>query len=164
MSDTYIDPADAKDHLGIDEGLTIHDRRIGQCIRGAEDWAENYTNRSLSELMLLDSPQDANLAPIEVPALPTGDPVACWPQGIAYPSYLTTPVSDWLPSNFRHYWAHVGPTPSPNRDDSKPLRGDAYMAMLLYMETLFDRNTDNLVLLQKRAESMLDPYRIGLGV
>lgn len=155
----YVSLADAKDHLGVDEGLQIHDRRISLCIGGAEDWAENYTNRSLGELMLLDSPADDKQVPLPNPV----DPIANWPSQYPRPLYLDSPVSDWMPENFRHYWAHCQPTISA-RDDSKPLRRDIYSALLLYMETLFDRNTDNFAILQLRATQMLDPYRIGQGV
>lgn len=154
---TYVTVDEAKGQLSIDAGLDIHNDRIELLIGAAEDWAENYTQRELGELMVLDSPSDDSQHPLPDPV----DPIKNWPDRFPRPSYLDCPISEWMPADFRHYWAHVGPV---ELGTAKPLRRDVKAAILLKVESLFDRNTDNWQLLEKTAMTMLDPYRIGLGV
>lgn len=154
---TYVTLDEAKGQLSIDVGLTEYDSRISALIGAAEDWAENYTQRSLAELMLLDSPSDDQQVALPDPV----DPIHNWPEKFPRPDYLQLQIVDWLPEHYRHYWAHVGPV---EFGTEKPLRRDVKNAILMYMETLFDRNTENFLMLQQCAQRMLDPYRIGLGV
>lgn len=155
---TYVTLEDAKEQLSIDESLTIHDVRIKKLIGAAEDWAENFTQRSLGELMELDSPRDSDQTalpdPVDSPHKPP------WNCALPEPDWLGWPQSTWTVQHWQMYWAN-NPI---HKDQSKPLRRDVYAGILLYMESLFDRNTDNFVLLQKRAEDLLWPYRIALGV
>ena len=155
---TYVTLADAKDHLSIDAGLTVHDVQLTKIIGAAEDWAENFTQRSLGELMDLDSPRDSDAVPlpnpVDSPALPT------WPPSVPQPDWLSFPQSIWTTQQWQTYWA-VNPI---HQDHSKPLRRDVYNGILLKIQALFDRNSDDMKLLEDAAENMLWPYRIGLGV
>ncbi len=149
----YISLQDAKDQLSIDAGLTIHDERIAQLIGASIDWAENYTQRSLGELLQPAGPTDSSATPLPDPVnspdrthryIEPGDEDYSW-QG-PYPSgspYVPNPITV---------------------DQSMPLRRDVKAAILLHVELLFDRNTDNWELLQETAEALLDPYRTAMGV
>ena len=54
---TFITLAELEHQLSIDEVLTIHDNRINLLIRGVPvSLAENYTQRSLAQLMRLTLP------------------------------------------------------------------------------------------------------------
>lgn len=155
---TYVTLEDAKEQLSIDAGLTIHDTRIVKLIGAAEDWAENFTQRSLAELMELDSPRDSDQTaapdPVDSPKIPP------WNSQLPPPDWLTLPQAIWSTQQWQMYWAN-NPI---HQDQAKPLRRDVYAAILLYMESLFDRNTDNFELLETRAQALLFPYRIALGV
>jgi hypothetical protein len=156
---TYVTLSEARAQVSVDAGLTMYDERIELLVGAAEDWAENYTQRSLAELMTLDSPADESQTPLPEPV----DPIQNWPDCFPRPDYLSLQIVDWVPDNFRHYWAHVAPGPV-ELGTAKPLRRDVKAAILLKFETLFDRNVDNTELLEKAAMAMLDKYRIGLGV
>jgi hypothetical protein len=151
----YISLEQAKAQLSIDDGLTIHDQRICDMVGAAIDWAENFTQRSLGELMELDSPSDAS-------ATPQADPKDRPSRHHIWYDDDWIDTSLWVPDDWRRHWAE-NPNPAAI-DQSRPLRRDVHAAILLYMETLFDRNTDNLAILETRAENMLWPYRIALGV
>jgi len=155
---TYVTLADAKAQLSIDDGLTIHDTRIKKLIGAAEDWAENFTQRSLAELMELDSPRDSDQTPAPDPVDSPNPPP--WNCPLPRPEWLDWPQSIWTTQHWQTYWAN-NPI---HQDQARPLRRDVYAAILLYMESLFDRNTDNFELLETRAEALLWPYRIALGV
>jgi hypothetical protein len=150
MSD-YISLQAAKDQLSIDAGLTIHDARIELLIGASIDWAENYTQRSLGELLQPLSPADAIATPLP-------DPVDSPPAQSAFVE----------PGDQNYLWDYPTTSPSPPNpnsiDQSSPLRRDIQTAILLHVELLFDRNVDNWELIQKTAEALLDPYRTGMGV
>lgn len=150
---TYITLAEAKAQLSIDDGLTQWDDRIQALIGASIDWAENFTQRSLGELLELNSPADSAAVLLPDPKDSPG------PQHFFYENEWVD-TSFWTPDNWRTYWAK-NPI---QQDQSKPLRRDVKAAILLYLETLFDRNTENMALLEKRATDMLWPYRIALGV
>lgn len=161
LIDTYVTLQDAKEHLAIDEGLTIHDSRIMLCIGAAEDYAENYTQRSLAELMLLDSPADADQT-----AAPEPDPLTVrWNQNFPRPDWIDTPIHLWDATQWHFYWqCNPLPTADTAHGNAKPLRRDVYSAIMLKMETLFDRNTDNSKMLADTCDTMLTPYRLRMGV
>lgn len=152
----YISLTEAKDQLSIDDGLTIHDARIERLIGAAIDWAENFCGRSLGELMELDSPSDASAVPLPEPVdspsfvIAPADAGVVGVQGWAY----------WDEKTWRDYWKN-NPILA---NDAKPLRRDVKEAILMKIEQMFDRNTDNWQLLESTTESMLFPYRIGMGV
>jgi hypothetical protein len=149
----YITLAQAKAQLSIDESNTYFDDRIQDLIGAAIDWAENFTNRSLGELLEIDSPADSAAVPLPDPKdSPT--PNHFWYSG----DWVDTTL--WNPDEWRNYWAK-NPI---EQDQSKALRRDVKAGILLYLETLFDRNIENFALLEKRAQDMLWPYRIALGV
>lgn len=159
---TWITVADVKDHLSIDESITTWDKRIQSLIGAAIDWAENFTNRSLGELLTLDSPRDST-------AVPLPNPVDSPPCNGFYNNNGNWAYWDgeeyvdpslWEPSQWRAFWV-ANPV---QQDQSAPLRRDVREAILLYIETLFDRNPENFLLLERRATDMLWPYRIALGV
>ncbi len=148
----FITLSQAKDQLSIDAGLTIHDDRITFLIGAAIDWAENYTQRSLGELLQPAGPLDSAAVPL------------------ADPQDVTDPRSAYVEPGDEYTWvqaATVGNPIIPNPvtlDQSQPLRRDVQAAILLHVELLFDRNVDNIELLEATAERLLDPYRTGLGV
>jgi hypothetical protein len=162
----YISLDDAKLQLSIDLGNTYWDPRIEDLIGAAIDWAENFTQRSLAELVELNSPSDSNPQPAPDPK---DSPSWINP----YPAALdVTDIVDgpgvqawygwegWTQETWLAYWANNPML----KDQSQPLRRDVKAAILLYMESLFDRNTDNFELIETRCESMLFPYRVGMGV
>ena len=155
----YISLTEAKEQLSIDDGLTIHDARIERLIGAAIDWAENFCGRSLGELMELNSPADDSAVPL--------------PEPVDSPTFVTPPVAGgvigvqgfndwayWDEKTWRDYWKN-NPILA---NDAKPLRRDVKEAILMKIEQMFDRNTDNWQLLESTTESMLFPYRIGMGV
>lgn len=155
----YISLAEAKGQLSIDADLTIHDDRIEFLIGSAIDWAENFTQRSLGELLELNSPADTIAVPLPDPKdSPTWSPPATWPgpNGVIG----VEGWQGWDEKTWRNYWKNNPIL----QDDAKPLRRDVKAAILLKLELLFDRNVDNWELIQSTAESMLFPYRIGMGV
>lgn len=156
---TYITLNQAKAQLRIDAGLSVDDDQITDMIGAAVDWAENYTNRSLGELLELNSPPDSAAVPIPDPTWPEGrpSPAHVWDRDCG--EWIDT--SFWGQDDYRSWWARF---PSGARDDALPLRRDVKQAILLYMETLYDRNVENLELLETRAQNMLWPYRRALGV
>jgi hypothetical protein len=147
---TFITLGMAKAQLSIDDGLTIHDDRITFLIAAAIAWAQNYTQRSLGELMQL-------AAPLVVP-VPLPDPI-------------DTPTPPFMePGDYDQLWQDA-PNPAiplvPNpiaTDQSQADRTDVQAAILLQVELLFDRNVDNIELLAATAERLLDPYRNAMGV
>ena len=161
MTSPYISLSAAKRQLRIDDANQLHDLEIQDAIDGAVDWAENYTNRSLGELVEVNSPADSAATPISDPAKPSGlgddfifdRSCADW-----------VDTSGWRQANYRAYWANNPGVSFGASDDSQPLRRDAKMGILLYMQTLFDRNIDDLTLLEKRAMDLLWPYRKAMGV
>ena len=149
VENPYISLAEAKGQLSIDEGLTLHDDRIKFLIGAAIDWAENFTQRSLGELLELNSPADSSAV-----ALP--DPKDS-------PNFVAPPVAgwdSWGDGEWRSWWA-ANPIMG---SDAKPLRRDVKAAVLMRLELLFDRNVDNWELIEQTTEQMLTPYRIGMGV
>lgn len=148
----FVTLQQAKDQLSIDEGFTLHDARITFLIAASIAWAQNYTQRNIGELMQLASPVSSPTAlpdPLDSP-----DPRA---------RYIEPGDRDyaWIdaPSNASPF------VPNPiQQDQSASDRTDVQAAILLHVELLFDRNVDNWELLQQTAESLLDPYRIGMGV
>lgn len=151
----YISLADAKGQLSIDEGLTIHDDRIEFLIGSAIDWAENFTCRSLGELLELDSPADSSAVP-----LPDPKDSPSFARGNFGPVISAEDWQGWNADTWRDFWAKNPVL----QNDAKPLRRDVKAAVLLKLELLFDRNTDNWELIEETAEQMLTPYRIGMGV
>jgi hypothetical protein len=148
----FISLQAAKDQLSIDAGLTVHDARITFLIAASIAWAQNYTQRNIGELMQLAAPVTP---PVTLPdPLNTPDPRArfvepgddyAW-QTVVNPA--TTPI-----------------VPNPiQTDQSLSDRTDVQAAILLHVELLFDRNVDNIELLEATAERLLDPYRIAMGV
>ena len=155
-SSPYITLTEAKAQLSIDESNTYFDVRVQDLIGAAIDWAENFTNRSLGELLELNSPADSTAVPLPNPKdSPT--PHHFW----FNEQWVDT--SFWTPDEWQIYW-HKHPVNPVQEDQSQPLRRDVKAAILLYLETLFDRNVENMALLEKRATDMLWPYRIALGV
>jgi hypothetical protein len=155
---TYITLTEAKEQLSIDDGLTTHDARIELLIGAAIDWAENYTQRSLGELLELNSPADAGATP-----LPDPKDSPSWSKPETWPGPGVIGVEGWEgwdEKTWRNYWMNNPIL----RDDAKPLRRDVRAAILLKIELLFDRNVDNWKLIEDTAEQMLFPYRIGMGV
>jgi len=161
MSSPYISLSAAKRQLRIDEGNQLHDIEIQDAIDGAVDWAENYTNRSLSELVELNSPPDSAATPVADPAKPSGlsDDFIFDRSSLDW-----VDTSGWRQANYRAYWANNPGVEFGRSDESLPLRRDLKMGILLYMQTLFDRNIEDLPLLEKRAKDLLWPYRKAMGV
>ena len=154
---TYISLTEAKAQLNVT--ISDDDDKIQGMIGAAIDWAENYTNRSLGELLELNSPPDSDAKPIPDPTWPDGRPsdahvwdrdLTCW-----------VDTTEWGQADYRSWWARF---PSDQRNDSLPLRRDVKQAILLYVETLYDRNPENFTLFETRAQNMLWPYRRALGV
>jgi Phage gp6-like head-tail connector protein len=155
---TYITLTEAKEQLSIDDGLTTHDARIELLIGAAIDWAENYTQRNLGELLELNSPADSEATP-----LPDPKDSPSWSKPEVWPIAGVIGVEgwqEWDEKTWRDFWRNNPIL----QDDAKPLRRDVRAAILLKIEQLFDRNVDNWVLLEQTAEQMLFPYRIGMGV
>lgn len=153
----FVTVEEAKQQLAIDEGLTIHDARIKRLIGAAIDMAQNYTQRSLGELLELDSPSDSS-------ALPLPDPKDS-PSLNGYINLLldadpSIDYSQWSPGQWHAYWA-ANPI---MMDQAQPLRRDVKEAILLFVECLFDRNIDNIPILKQMGYDMLQPYRIAMGV
>lgn len=153
----YITLAQAKSHLRVD--TTVDDDQIQDLIGAAIDWAENYTNRSLGELLELNSPPDSAAKPIPDPSWPEGRPSNSHVWDCDANIWVDTEF--WDANDYRVWWARF---PQTMRDDALPLRRDVKQALLIYMETLYDRNIDNMVLYEQRAQNMLWPYRKELGV
>jgi hypothetical protein len=159
---TYISLSEAKRQLRIDDSLTIHDDEINMLIGSAIDWAENYTNRSLGELLEVNSPADSAAVPIPDPKQPIGDcPGAGWEWDGDGGLWVDT--AGWRGPDFLSFWAR-NPPRGQQIDNALPLRRDAKAGILLYLQTLFDRNIADLPLLEKRAEQLLWPYRRAMGV
>jgi Phage gp6-like head-tail connector protein len=153
----YVTLEEAKSQLALDDGITIHDARIQRLIGAAIDWAEDYTNRSLGELMVLDSPADSSARPLPNPVdSPSIQP--CVNQ--LFDPWPDVDSSLWTPDQWREYW-RLNPI---QQDQSKSLRRPVKEAILLKIECLFDRNTDTMDKLEAVALRMLDPYRIAIGV
>lgn len=154
---TYITLDEAKSQLGVDPDLTVDDARIQRLIGAAIDWAENFTQRSLGELLELNSPTDSSATP-----LPNPKDSPSWANGRQLPWDQDPSVdfSLWTPDQWHDYWRQ-----NPVQvDASAPLRRDVKEAILLKLETLYDRNVDNMALLETTALNMLQPYRIAMGV
>jgi hypothetical protein len=150
---TYISLAEAKDQLSIDYSNTTWDQRIANLIGASIDWAENFLNRSLGEMLELDSPTDSSAVPAPNP-VDSPDLQRYWMDG------AWVDAGQWTPDQWREYWQQ-----NPVMEDhSAPLRRDLKAGILLYLETLFDRNPENMEILEQRATDMLWPYRIDLGV
>jgi len=150
---TYITLAEAKDQLSIDYSNTTWDERIANLIGASIDWAENFLNRSLGEMLELDSPTDSSAVPVPNP-VDSPDLQRYWMDG------AWVDAGQWTPDQWREYWQQ-----NPVMEDhSAPLRRDLKAGILLYLETLFDRNPENMEILEQRATDMLWPYRIDLGV
>lgn len=165
---TYIPLDQAKAALRVDAGLTVDDDYIIALIGAAEDWAENFTNRSLAQLMqFTNSPTDSGLSPAPEPIdSPAGnaawrDPAALdWGGGFDW----TLGVGDW--SLAQQTWA-ANVNANPVQSDASIVsrqRRDVRAAILLYLTTLYDQDVATIELLEQRATDMLWPYRLGLGV
>jgi len=154
----YISLIEAKEQLSIDEGLTMHDARINRLIGAAIDWAESFTGRSLGELMELSSPSDESAVPLPEPK---DSPSFTGPEqeGIGL-DVAVDGREHWDERTWQNFWRNNPIL----RDDSQSLRRDVKEAILMRIELLFDRNTDNWDLLDKTSTDMLFPYRIGMGV
>lgn len=148
---TYITLAEVKSQLAIDPDLVVDDARLTRLIGVAIDWAENYTQRSLAELLVLDSPTDSSASPA-----PNPKDSPAW-RGRRD---LEFDAGSWTPDEWCTYWA-ANPI---QQDQSSALRRDVKEALLLKIETLYDRNVDNMALLETTALNMLFPYRIAMGV
>lgn len=157
-AETFVTLEEAKDQCSIDPGLTLHDRMLRRLIGAAVDLAENYTQRSLGELLELNSPRDST-------AVPEPDPKnspACFPSGLpagcAFPAGWDWQIDYglWSPAQWHAWWA-ANPI---QQDHSKPLRRDIHEALLLLVQSLFDQDPDA----KQTALDMLYPYRIGMGV
>jgi hypothetical protein len=154
----YISLTEAKGQLSIDADLTIHDDRIQFLIGSAIDWAENFTQRSLGELLELNSPADTIAVPLPDPKdSPSWSPPTTWPLAgvIGVEGW-----QNWDEKTWRDFWKNNPIL----QDDAKPLRRDVKAAILLKIELLFDRNVDNWELIENTACTLLFPYRIGMGV
>lgn len=148
----YITLTEAKEQLAIDEGLTIHDDRIKRLIGTVIDWAENLTQRSLGELLELNSPTDSSAVPLPDPKDSPSFPRVDEP--------IELDRSTWTDEQWREYWAN-----NPILvDSSKSLRRDVKEALLLKLESLFDRNPETMGPLAELAVEMIWPYRKGMGV
>lgn len=164
---TFITLAEAKDQLSIDEGLTIHDNRINLLIRAAVSWAENYTQRSLAQLMELDSPPaDSGIpapSPVDSPRLDHENRFIDPGERAFSIAGLTEGIDTtmWSEDQWREHWGNQNPI-AQTYDD--PTRSDIKCAILLKIEQLFDRNVANMKLLEETAQQMLMPYRVGMGV
>lgn len=152
----YISLEEAKEQLAIDVSLTLHDKRINRLIGAAIDWAENFTGRSLGELMELDTPSDGVAVPL--------------PEPKDSPHFVVNPNADPFVigaggANFNEKnWENFYQNNPIDKADPAPLRRDIKEAILLRIELLFDRNVDNWELIDKTTTDMLFPYRIGMGV
>lgn len=161
MTSPYISLTEAKRQLRIDDANQLHNDEIQMSIDGAVDWAENYTNRSLSELVELNSPPDSAATPVADPPKPDGlSDDFIWDRSCS--NWVDT--SGWRQANYRAHWANNPGLSFGSADQSLPLRRDLKMGVLLYMQTLFDRNIEDLPLLEKRAMDLLWPYRKAMGV
>lgn len=153
----YISLDEIKQQLAIDEGLSIHDTRLKFLIGVAIDWAQNYTQRSLGELLELDSPSDSSARPLPNPV---DSPSLQRFIDLRLDENPEFDMQFWTPDQWRRYWAN-NPI---QMDASMPLRRDVKQAIMLKVEVLFDRNIQNMKLLEDMAETMLFPYRIAMGV
>lgn len=161
---TYITLVQAKAQLRVDEGITVDDDLITDLIGAAIDWAENYTNRSLGELLEVNSPLDSAATPIE-------DPKSRWPDGCPSDAHVWDfyanewcDTSLWQRGNWTSYWARNPQNTFNQADDASPLRRDVKNALLMWIESRYDKNPENFVLLQTAAENQLWPYRKALGL
>lgn len=152
----YISLTEAKEQLSLDEGLKLHDARINRLIGAAIDWAESFTGRSLGELLELNSPSDESAVPLPDPK---DSPSFTGEAGVGLDVALDG-RENWDEHTWRNFWRNNPIL----RDDSQSLRRDVKEAILMRIELLFDRNTDNWELLDKTSTDMLFPYRIGMGV
>lgn len=112
---SYVTLEEAKAHLGIDEGLSIHDGTLQRIINAAELAIANYCNVPLAQLA------ESN--------------------------------SQLLSSPFDTGTLHYGTLPE-----------DLKSSILLEIEIQFDRNVDDFQMLEKRRDSLANPYRKLLGV
>lgn len=165
---TYITLAQAKSALRIDPGLTVDDQYITDLIGAAEDWAENFTNRSLAQLMqFTNSPTDSGVSPAPEPIdSPAGDAGWVDPAGLDWGGGFdwTLGISSWSAEQL--IWAN-SVNSNPVQSDASVTsrqRRDVHAAILLYLTTLYDQDVATIELLEQRATDMLWPYRIGLGV
>ena len=154
----FITLAEAKAQLSIDDSDTLRDARVTLALRGAIDWACNFTQRPLGELLVLPDPA--------VEAVPLPEPHYTPDTFLTEtPGVITgiggVPVS-WGWGQVQ-WAAYVAANPLLT-DRSAALRWDVKAAILLQMEVLFDRDVSNFALLNQRAHELLQPYRLGLGV
>jgi hypothetical protein len=162
QSQTFITLTEAKEQLSIDEGLTIHDQRVMMLIRAAISWAENYTQRNLSQLMVLDSPPNDSGVPAPSPIdSPRGDARFVDPGERQFDIGGLGDTTGWTDEDWRSHWRSTNPI---QQDYSDPTREDIKAAILMKIEQLFDRNVANMQLLEETAQQMLSPYRVGQGV
>jgi hypothetical protein len=153
----YISLTEAKDQLSIDAGLTEHDARITRLIGAAIDWAENFCGRSLGQLLELNSPADSPTTPLPEP---TDSPHYSSPPYLSGVVGLQGWSEGWTMRDWQDYYRN-NPLLA---NYARPLRRDVKEAILMRVELLFDRNTDNWELLDKTSTDMLMPYRLGMGV
>jgi Phage gp6-like head-tail connector protein len=154
----YVTLEEAKGQLSIDPGLTIHDVRIKRLIGSAIDMAEDYTNRSLGELLELNSPTDSSAVPLPNPKdSPNCEQVEA---NRLFDFDPTVDTSLWTPQQWHAYWRD-NPI---QQDQSMSLRRPVKEAILLFVEVLFDRNPQTMKDLEAMAYRRLDPYRIAIGV
>jgi hypothetical protein len=154
----YVTLEEAKSQLALDDGITVHDARIKRLIGAAIDMAEDYTNRSLGELLELNSPSDSSAVPLPNPK----DSPSCW-QAEANRLFDLDPTIDaalWTPEQWHEYW-RKNPI---QQDQSMSLRRPVKEAILLLVEVLFDRNPQTMKDLTAMAYNLLSPYRIAQGV
>jgi len=168
MSQGFVTLTQAKEHLSIDQGLTVHDVRVQDCIDGAVDYAENYTQRSLGELLELNSPTDSSAVPLpdpkDSPASIDFDFIATTSSQWGSTFDWTIGVDQWGGDQTQAYWAAFLAANPAMQDQSKPLRRDVRQAILLQVEIMFDRNVANYQMLTQARDALLQPYRIALGV
>lgn len=157
MTAEYITLKQAKDHLGLEESFTYHDDRVADCIGAAIDWAEDYTQRSLGQLLQLDSPRDSTATAVDEKFLTTASE---WGSGYDW----TLEYSAWPPQQFRCYWAaYLQRYPAMN-DQSQSLRRNVRQAILIKMEQMFDRDPSVYKDLEDACTNLIFPYRIAMGV
>ena len=147
--------AEAKAQISMDEGFTADDARLTLLIGTVIDWAQNFTQRPLGELLVLATPADAD-------AVPLADPVAPLPVASVFGtvSDIVGGSYDWSTAQ----WLSFLDSDPRLHDRSVALRRDVKAACLLQLELLYDRNVDNFDLLNVRSHDLLQPYRMGLGV
>ena len=121
------------------------------------DWAENYTQRSLGELLELNSPTDSSATALPEPVDSPDN------RALINSKFDIDPTIDtslWNPAQWHEYW-RLNPV---EIDSSRALRRDVKEALLIKLEALFDRNPETMQPMSVYAENMLFPYRKGMGV